>query len=215
MRRAAIAVLLLCCGPALSSCRQAEPSQEPLPCWYEAETGETAGDFVSHDGCATLDGAGLPSVAAEHLAVADYDDGLATFFIDGRWFYVRHDGASLGVLAYDNGADMWSSGLVRGRHQGKIKYFDRSLQPAIDTAFDGAWPFEGDHAVVCQGCREAPADGDEHRAIIGGAWGVIDRHGRPVVPIELGRDEALQRLEDLQRLKEVQRLEGLQRLEDL
>lgn len=194
--RPKVAWLLLGCAAALVSCSPGQ-ADDAQPCWYFAEGGEAAGDFAVHELCAILDESGVPKVAPEHLAAATFDDGLATFFIDRRWFYARSDGTLLEVLAYDNGADMWSSGLVRGPDQGKIMFFDRSLAPAMETAFDWAWPFEGDYALVCQGCAIEPADGDEHRALNGGVWGAIDLHGEPVVAIEHDRQEAMEELDGL------------------
>lgn len=187
--------MLGCC--ALTVSHHAVAGEALVPCWYVAAAGEAAGEFARHPGCAGLHGSGAPTVAADHLAAVAYDEGLATLLIDGRWFYVDASGTMLEVLAYDNGADSWSSGLVRSPQEGKIQFFDRSLKPAFGMVFDWAWPFEGDHALVCQGCRLEPPDGDEHRAVVGGAWGVIDRDGRPVVPIEHSRDEAMRRFQDL------------------
>jgi len=57
--------------------------------------------------------------------------------------------------------------------------------------YDWGWPFENGRALVCLGCREGEPEG-EHRPVVGGRWGYVDKSGEEVVPVRLSRSEALE-----------------------
>ena len=164
-----------------------------LPCSYRA-SGEP--EIASHGPCASRAADGSLRIDRRHLARLHYGSGgLAEVFVEGSgWAYVRRGGATLEVLAEDNGPDDYADGLVRIRRGGKIGYADRSFRIAIAPRFDFAWPFAKGRALVCRGCRvEAAGPGKEHPAVAGGLWGYIDRAGREVVPVKLTREQALAR----------------------
>ena len=114
-------------------------------------------------------------------------DGLASLFIHGRAYYLNKKGTLLPVVIYDNWADNFSEGLVRVPINGKIAYYNKQFQEVIKPQYDYAWPFDNGYALVCIGCHTAPLSPnnrhEEHRPIVGGKWGYIDRFGNPVVPI--------------------------------
>ncbi len=106
---------------------------------------------------------------------------------------MRPDGESLSVINFDNSPDSWSEGLVRGRRDGKIVFFNRRFEEATGKRYDWAWPYEDGHALMCEGC-ELEDSGGEHRALVGGSWWFIDRAGKKVEREHLSEDE-ISRLE--------------------
>jgi len=109
-----------------------------LPCVYTgAEAPEDPTPELSeHPGCAGIDPDGRPRIAPSHLVAAQYDDGLASMFIAGDWYYVQPDGTPLRVITYDNGPDYWAEGLVRLGRNGKIAYADRDFEVVIPPRYD-------------------------------------------------------------------------------
>lgn len=73
----------------------------------------------------------------------------------------------------------FQQGFARGLRHGKLVYYDRALRPVIVTGYDWGYPFEHGRAEVCTGCTDKQLD-DEHHAMVGGRWAVIDRKGRVV-----------------------------------
>jgi hypothetical protein len=160
----------------------------PLPCTYAGT--DPRGELRTHAECAAFRGDRL-FISQERLASLFFaTDGLAQVLIDGTWYYVKPNGDLLSVLAFDNGADSYSEGLVRSMVDGKIAYFDTAFDRVIEDRYDWGWPFEGGRALVCIGCLPGPADADGHRAMEGGVWGYIDRRGKEIVPVTRSRDEA-------------------------
>jgi hypothetical protein len=163
-----------------------------LPCSYR-KAGSP--EIAPQGPCAARAADGAIRIDTTHLRLLDYNSGgLAAVFIDSSgWVYVRRGGATLEVLAFDNGPDDFSEGLVRIRRNGKIGYADRSFRTVIAPRFDFGWPFEKGRALVCLGC--APSEHDtgkeDHSPVSGGKWGYIDPKGREVVPITLSREDAL------------------------
>jgi len=166
-----------------------------LPCSYR-KAGES--EIAPHGACASRAADGAVRIGRSDLRLLDYGpDGLASVFVEpATWVYVRRDGATLEVLAFDNGPDDFSDGRVRIRRGGKIGYADRSFRTAIAPRFDFGWPFEKGRALVCLGCVPAASDPgkENHSPVSGGKWGYIDPDGREVVPIRLSREEAIARI---------------------
>ncbi|WP_255991069.1 WG repeat-containing protein [Chitinolyticbacter albus] len=158
-------------------------SPTPLTCWYA----ERSGELAPHSRCATQRGDTL-QISARHLQRMVFDqDDLATLRVAGQHYYVRRDGKTLAVITFDNGADYYSEGLVRGQHDGKIGFYDRRFNPVIPPRYDWAWPFEDGVAKACQGC--VPIYGahywvdNAHLALSEGRWFYIDRRGRETGPV--------------------------------
>lgn len=184
--------------------------QELVPCRYVARSSVDSG-FEEHASCAVIGADGEVGILPEPLATALYDGGLASLWVAGRWFYVKPDGRALEVVAFDNGPDAFSEGLVRSPRAGKVAYVDRDFKELIPPRYDWGWPFADGRALVCRGCRIEQSEGEhqqcegehqqsegehqqregEHRPVTGGSWGYIDRSGHEVVPVALSYDQAL------------------------
>ncbi len=191
-------LLLTALVAAIATCALAS---EPVDCFYAARATkkDSQGEITRHQRCAAVQPDGSIRILPRHLRALDFgSDGLATLVIEkGRWFYVKRNGRSLEVLPFDNGGDNFAEGLVRGRRNGKIAFFDRSFRMLIPPTYDFAWPLEGGLAQVCSGCKEV-SEG-EHHPMTGGLWGYIDRRGNEIVPVKFSRDEAARRKEQIPR----------------
>lgn len=113
-------------------------------------------------------------------------DGLTLIVAGNGFYYLDRNARQLRVLPWDNGADRFEAGLVRGLIDGKVAYFDHRLRQAVPGWYDFAWPFEGDTALVCQGCLPGQRDADGHTPMLGGHWYRIDRRGRQVGAVHRG-----------------------------
>jgi len=152
-----------------------------VPCSYWAADPNPT--YVDAENCAVRSG-GAVQLAPEHLKRLNYQsNGLAWIILERRFYYVRTDGRTLEVITFDNGPDEFREGLVRTLVGGKIAYFDVALRQVIPPEYDWGFPFEDGVATVCNGCKLAPPDGDEHRPIVGGLWGCIDTTGTAIVPV--------------------------------
>jgi len=83
---------------------------------------------------------------------------------------------------YDNGADYFSEGVRRFVKNGKVGFADRNGTVVIEANHDFASPFNYGYAAFCDGCDWEKTD-DEHKAIVGGDWGVMNFKGEIVQPI--------------------------------
>ncbi|WP_294311663.1 WG repeat-containing protein [uncultured Chryseobacterium sp.] len=113
-----------------------------------------------------------------------------TIFIDGyreddeeknAWGYVydRKGNFLYRPFAYDNGADYFSEGLRRFVKNGKVGFADRNGKVIIEAKHDFASPFHYGYAAYCNGCDWEKTQ-DEHKAMVGGIWGVMDSKGQVV-----------------------------------
>nr|WP_315033883.1 WG repeat-containing protein [uncultured Chryseobacterium sp.] len=92
---------------------------------------------------------------------------------------------------YDNGADYFSEGLRRLVNNGKVGFADRNGKIVIEAQHDFVSPFNYGYASFCDGCDWEKTD-DEHKAIVGGIWGVINTRGEIVQPIMKYTDKDVQ-----------------------
>ena len=88
------------------------------------------------------------------------------------------------ALPFDNGPDYFVEGLARTIRDGKVGFVDDRLELVVPRRWDFAFPFEKGLARVCSGCSIERDEADSHGSLSGGAWGMIDRAGRIVVPVE-------------------------------
>ncbi len=65
---------------------------------------------------------------------------------------------------------------------GKVGFADRNGKTVIDTQHDFVSPFNYGYAAFCNGCDWEKTE-DEHKAIVGGTWGVMNFKGEIVKPI--------------------------------
>ncbi|MBV8328510.1 WG repeat-containing protein [Chryseobacterium sp.] len=83
---------------------------------------------------------------------------------------------------YDNGPDYFSEGMRRLVKNGKIGFADRNGVIVVDPKHDFASPFNYGYAAFCDGCDWEKTEA-EHKAIVGGTWGVMNTQGQTVQPI--------------------------------
>jgi len=104
--------------------------------------------------------------------------------IKNEWGYVysRKGDFLYRPFFYDNGADYFSEGLRRFVKNGKIGFVDRNGQVVIKAEHDFASPFNYGYTAFCDGCDWEDTE-DEHKAIVGGTWGVMNFRGETVKPI--------------------------------
>ena len=143
-------------------------------------------DAIAIPDCAAPAGNGTIRIGSAALRKLKFEEGLAVVTVGDGLFYVDRGGRAARVLPSDNGADEFVEDLARTVANGKVGFLDRRLRVVIRPRWDYAWPFQGGLAVVCNGCR-AVADG-EHRRMVGGLWGRIDRRGRAVVPVKYEKE---------------------------
>lgn len=83
---------------------------------------------------------------------------------------------------YDNGPDYIVESLARFVENAKIGFHDERCQKVIEAQYDFVYPFENGYAIVCNGCELKPEG--EHKRILGGKYGIINRKGKLVLPID-------------------------------
>lgn len=83
---------------------------------------------------------------------------------------------------YDNGADYFSEGVRRFVKNGKVGFVDRNGTVIIKPEHDFATPFNYGYASFCDNCDWEKTE-NEHKAIVGGTWGVMNFKGEEVNPI--------------------------------
>jgi len=82
---------------------------------------------------------------------------------------------------YDNGADYFEEGVRRFVKNGKVGFADRNGKTVIEPIHDFVSPFNFGYAAFCDGCDWEKTN-DEHKAIVGGTWGVMNNRGETVQP---------------------------------
>ena len=167
-------------------------SGEALDCIYgarETEKNPTPYDreLQPRGQCATLARDGSVTVQRDHLDDLYFTNGLGKILLPTGWVYVTSAGRTAPVLTFDNGPDYFEEGLARTIRRGKVGFINRDLDEVIPPTWDFAFPFVGGFALVCEGCRSRPVDG-EHSEMHGGVWGYVNRSGEVVVPVQYERD---------------------------
>ncbi len=117
-----------------------------------------------------------------HVAEEFSERGVAMVVDAEGWSCIDTRGEVLvRPFVFDNGPDYFQEGLARFVREGKFGFFDEDCKVVIEAKFDFARPFSDGKAAVCEGCRE---EGDgEHKMMVGGRWGYINRQGEVVVPL--------------------------------
>lgn len=103
-----------------------------------------------------------------------------------QWGYVydRKGNFLYRPFFYDNGADYFSEGVRRFVKDGKVGFVDRNGTVVIKPQHDFVSPFNYGYAAFCDGCDWENTE-DEHKAIVGGTWGVMNFKGQTVNPVEM------------------------------
>lgn len=83
---------------------------------------------------------------------------------------------------YDNGADYFSEGTRRFVKNGKVGFADRNGAIVIKPEHDFASSFHYGYTAYCDGCDWEKTE-EEHKAIVGGTWGVMNFKGETVQPV--------------------------------
>lgn len=83
---------------------------------------------------------------------------------------------------YDNGADYFEEGVRRLVKNGKVGFADRNGKIIIEPVHDFVSQFNFGYASFCDGCDWEKTD-DEHKAIVGGDWGMMNFKGEIIQPI--------------------------------
>ncbi|MCH9740614.1 MAG: WG repeat-containing protein, partial [Epsilonproteobacteria bacterium] len=90
--------------------------------------------------------------------------------------YVRADGKSMLAITNEVGeADKFKEGMARTRINGKIGFFNQSLDMVLAPMYDYAFPFYDGVAEICMGCKESVEEGNS--ILDGGTWKRINRSG--------------------------------------
>lgn len=117
-----------------------------------------------------------------------------TIFFDGwkkeegdkknMWGYVydRKGNFLYRPFFYDNGADFFDEGVQRFVENGKVGFVDRNGKKVIEPKHDFVSPFRFGYAAFCDGCDWEKTE-DEHKAMVGGTWGVMNFKGEIVQPV--------------------------------
>ncbi|AOP36092.1 hypothetical protein A0128_14220 [Leptospira tipperaryensis] len=123
-------------------------------------------------------------IAPQYSFSYDFDEnGVAFVFGESGWSCIDETNrVLLNPFLFDNGPDPFFGGLARFKENNKIGFFDSHCNKIIAAQFDFAFPFEEDFTVVCLGCKSVKMD--EHSTIEGGNYGLIDKNGKIIIPIE-------------------------------
>jgi hypothetical protein len=137
--------------------------------------------------CAVRNPDGSLTVRSEVLAEASFDeDGLSAVWIDQDLHFVDRSGKTARAFFFDNGPDYFVEGLARTVRDGKMGFVNAELIEVVEPRWDFAEPFADGFARVCVDCVEERKG--EHSVMVGGNWGVIDKSGSVVVPVEYDED---------------------------
>ena len=153
-------------------------------------------EFAPQGMCGTLVNEDTLILYPEHFKnLAFSESNLTTIYTSGRVFYASPSGKVVRSFFFDNGADYFEEGLSRTIANGKFGFINQQLETVIAPQFDFAYPFEDSKSMVCQGCQQQKETNGEHTMIVGGKWGVIDKKGDIIVPLEYSLQGLYKKLE--------------------
>jgi hypothetical protein len=139
------------------------------------------------ENCAVRNPDGSLTVNNEVLAEASFgEEGLSLVWIDGHLHFVSRTGKTARAFFFDNGADYFVEGLARTVRDDKMGFVNPELVEVVEPRWDFAEPFQGGFARVCVDCVKRQLG--EHFVMVGGKWGVIDKSGSVVVPVEYDKE---------------------------
>lgn len=137
-------------------------------------------------------------VPAQFKIFSNIEDGELvkgeTIYFDGdkngekrqknEWGYIydRKGNFMYRPFFHDNGADYFSESVRRFVKNEKIGFVDRNGVVIIQPEHDFVSPFNYGYAAFCDGCDWKQTE-DEHKAIVGGTWGVMNFKGEIVKPV--------------------------------
>jgi hypothetical protein len=113
------------------------------------------------------------------------NDGVGEALIDHQLYFVTPQGRTAPAKISDNGADYFVEGLARTVRNGKIGFVNIRLDEVIPPQWDFASSFDDGVAHVgVGGALHYRGWRDEHGRVVGTRWGIIDRSGKLVVPVQ-------------------------------
>ncbi|PJZ47643.1 WG repeat-containing protein [Leptospira saintgironsiae] len=123
-------------------------------------------------------------ISPQYALAYDFNEnGVGFSFRKDGWVCIdSQNKVLLNTFTYDNGPDYFSEGLARFVENSKFGFFDASCNKVISANYDFAFPIQEGFSLVCNSC-ESESDG-EHSSIHGGKYGMIDKTGKIVIPIE-------------------------------
>jgi hypothetical protein len=135
--------------------------------------------------------AGKVIIKPQYEMAYDFTNQSIAFVVSkSKWVCIdSKNSLLLETFNYDNGPDSFSDKLARFVENKKIGYFDEQCKKVIPANFDFGLPFEKGFAQVCNGCYSKPVG--EHSSIVGGKYGIIDKKGKIVLPIEYDAIESI------------------------
>ena len=168
-----------------------------VDCIYASKPTEESpySDMYPQGDCGTLEGDDILHLKKSHFERLRFsEENLAWIIISEprpiKVFYVSRNGKVVRTHFFDNSADYFEEGLARMILNDKFGYINKELETVIPPKYDFAFPFQNEHAIVCNQCKPEPAG--EHKEVTGGNWGVINKDGKVIIPITLKRDELIE-----------------------
>lgn len=126
---------------------------------------------------------GQTRIPARFAYAGDFKHGVASVIEKNKAFLIDEKGRQiLEIFLFDNGPDYFKEGLARFVEKGKMGYFDERGRKVIPALYDFAYPFSGQTAEVCNGCKRQAVG--EHFVMEGGTWMSIDKQGRVLRQLE-------------------------------
>ena len=163
-------ILVLACGPA-------HAQEKDITCWYfQNELGMT-----EHANCLQYTDKALHVRPAELKKLYFTDNYASLYSKEHGFMYVNRQGQVVveQVMEMEMGADYINHGFVRFIRNGKCGYAALlGKDPTIPPQFDGCYPFIGEKALVCNGCKEFTEK--EHSLYRGGTSFCINPRGQQI-----------------------------------
>ncbi|MCR9142957.1 MAG: WG repeat-containing protein [bacterium] len=173
-----LAIIAVACAPGNSEVDGEDASADFTAAALEAFEDEASGlwGYRNPEGAVVIEPA--------YQIAGDFRGALAGVVDDSGWAMIDARGAVfVRPFVFDNGPDPYRQALARFvDERGRMGFFNSAGEIEIPAAYDFAEPFEkSGTAAVCMKC-ELKAEG-EHRVVVGGEWGRIDRSGKLTAPI--------------------------------
>ena len=162
--------------------------------------GKNNADMITEKDCIQIEAKNVSdsdaSISQAVTSTAQYDEnGVGYLYSPLGIYYFTRAGRVRKTISYDNGPDYFKEGMARTERNGKIGYFNTSLNIVVEPAFDFAMPFQNGVAMVCNGCKQKKVG--EHSELVGGFWGVIDSKGMIIEPIDKTMTQLLDKMPEI------------------
>lgn len=165
-------------------------TEQEIPCVFTPiQTKENPyPELTTFKNCGQVDNTGEISLNDKTFKQVWFNkDGLADIRIHDGIYYINKNAELVRTHLFDNGPDYFIDGLARTIKNNKFGFINKKLTVVIKPEYDFAFPFVNGQAKVCNGCSLKPVG--EHKAVVGGQWGVIDKKGNVVTEIKYSKKE--------------------------